>query len=277
MTYSLDLELAGVAVRVTCNDSPTFERLSVCYQDARLSKSIPASFLSASLHYAKEEWVIQVEGRDTIRQTEFIAAVRAFNHELVHGVMLSAPDSFFVHAGVVALRSGCLALPGLTQAGKSTLVLALALAGARVLSDELLVYDVREDQVLAFSRAIKIRDLCLPYFADMEEEFVGTGEGRFLPASRIFAERDKTLDCQGQDRLCAVIVPQWSVAGDNVLVPISKGEAFLELTASALNFGTHREQSLKHLSELIKSAVSYRLQWSDPHVAAANIMKAGVL
>ena len=48
----------------------------------------------------------------------------------------------------------------------------------------------------------------------------------------------------------------------------------LHLTRSALNFGTHREQSIEHLADLAYATSAFAVTWKDPHVAAAMIMEA---
>lgn len=58
-----------------------------------------------------------------------------------HQVALKAPDSLFVHAGVVGWRDRAIVLPGRSHAGKSTLVAELVRAGALYYSDEYAVFD----------------------------------------------------------------------------------------------------------------------------------------
>jgi hypothetical protein len=58
-------------------------------------------------------------------------------------VGLEAPDRIFVHAGVVAYSGRAIVIPGSSFAGKTTLVLALVVAGAVHHSDEFAVLDDR--------------------------------------------------------------------------------------------------------------------------------------
>ena len=64
-----------------------------------------------------------------------------------------------VHAGVVAVDAGAIALPAVSGAGKSTMTAALCLAGARYLSDEALVLDDSGDgppQALPYPKPVAL-------------------------------------------------------------------------------------------------------------------------
>ena len=65
-----------------------------------------------------------------------------------------APDFIFVHAGVVAVDGGLLLLPGLSFAGKTTLVAALVKAGAVYYSDEYAPIDAKERASRCQSRKV---------------------------------------------------------------------------------------------------------------------------
>jgi hypothetical protein len=67
-----------------------------------------------------------------------------------------APDRIFLHAGVVAHAGGALLLPGMSFAGKSTLVAALERAGATHYSDEYALLDP-EGLVHPFPKPISLR------------------------------------------------------------------------------------------------------------------------
>ena len=76
-------------------------------------------------------------------------------HLMVH-VAESAPDYVFVHAGVVAWQDRALVLPGVSHAGKSTLVAELVRAGATYYSDEFALLD-RDGRVHPFTRTLQMR------------------------------------------------------------------------------------------------------------------------
>jgi hypothetical protein len=76
--------------------------------------------------------------------------------ELRRYVASSAPNRVFVHAGAVAYRGRAIVIPGQTFSGKTTLVAALARAGAVYYSDEYAVLDER-GFVHPYARPLSIR------------------------------------------------------------------------------------------------------------------------
>jgi len=76
-------------------------------------------------------------------------------HMMIH-VAEHAPEYVFLHAGVVAWQDRALLLPGVSHAGKSTLVAELVRAGATYYSDEFALLDA-EGRVHPFPRDIRMR------------------------------------------------------------------------------------------------------------------------
>ncbi len=266
----LRLELLGVPVAIRTDDAELRARLAGCYAPS-LTRELPgAAVLWTSIERAGEGWRIRVPGREEARATERTSALRVFNHELMHGVMLSARELYYVHAAVVEVQGVGVVFPGLSQAGKSTLALACLARGASYVSDELLAYEPVSARAQAFPRALKIRDVCVGFFPGFAAHFAGSGEGRFLSFAAL---RDDVIARTA--RIGAVALPTWSgIGGPTDLQPISPGEALLALASSSLNFGTHRARSLDWLAALVRDARAWRLLWSDPLLAAQQLETA---
>jgi len=71
-------------------------------------------------------------------------------------VALAARDFLFVHAGVVQWKGQAVVVPGRTETGKSSLVMALVRAGGQYFSDEYAVLD-REGRVHAYPKPLSER------------------------------------------------------------------------------------------------------------------------
>ncbi len=271
---ALSFRLLSVPVEVECPQEESAELLLLCYERAgAVRRPAPSGALRARLlpcgSKDRDSFRIEVDGR-TPRTVEGQAmGLRTFHHELLHGVMLRRSDLLYVHAAVVALEGRAIVLPARSQSGKSTLALALILKGAKLLSDELLAFDRKDLSCLCYPRALKIRDVCVPYFPDLAGRFVGQGEARYLPFSAL-------ADDVVSDRapVALIAVPRWSEAGDPGFSPLPRRSALLELLSSTLNFGTHREESLDFLSSIIEHATSCRVIWRDPNEAATQILNA---
>ncbi len=265
MRDDLAFSLLGTPVRVRTASAAARARLAACYgTDAPPAAASP---LEASLEASGDGFAIRVPGRPPLTAQDLVAAVRAFNHELMHAVMLRNPHLLFVHAGVVAVDGRAIVLPGLSRAGKSTLVLALLREGARLLSDELLAYDPARALLLPFPRAVKVRDECVGYFAEYATGFVGEGEGRFLPLPAL------PHGVAPSARTGILAAPRWTADADGVPRAISAGEGLLHLASSALNFGTQRERSVDHLAALAGSSACFALAWREPRAAARALLR----
>jgi hypothetical protein len=264
-------ELLGVHVRIRCEDAELRRRLAGSYARSLAAGDARAP-LEAVLSAAGDAWLVRVEGREERREEQRATALRAFHHELLHGVMLRARELYYVHAAVVALDGRAVVLPGLSRAGKSTLALALLERGAHLLSDELLAFDPVRELALAFPRAPKIRDECVAYFPRLASAWIGSGEARVAPFEAFAA--DLVLD---RAPVRAIVSPRWSAPDEqpseplDVCRPVRAGEALLDLSSSSLNFGTHRARSLDCLTRLVAQAACARLDWRDPHAAARSI------
>jgi hypothetical protein len=249
-------------VRVVSNDPAVAARLRVCY-GTFAGQPAHGAPIEASVERRGDSFAVRVAGRDDATAPDLIGAVSALNHELLHAVMLRNLHLFYVHAGVVAFGARAIVLPGLSRAGKSTIVLALLQEGARLLSDELAVYDPATGALLPFPRAVKVRDECVAYFPALAHAFVGSGEGRFLRPDALGTER-----AAPHARARLIAAPQWRENGATVLEPLSQGQGLLHLVSAALNFGSQRERSIDHLAALASDTECVALPWRCPHTAA---------
>jgi len=81
---------------------------------------------------------------------------REFESDVHFRVALAARDFLFVHAGVVQRGGKAIVVPGRTETGKSSLVMALVRAGGEYFSDEYAVLD-GEGRVHAYPRPLSER------------------------------------------------------------------------------------------------------------------------
>lgn len=95
-----------------------------------------------------------------------------------------APNAIFVHAGVVAHKGKAIVLPGLSFAGKTSLVAALVKAGALYYSDEFAVLD-DEGRVRPYAKALSIRDKNMIQVETHVDSIGGTAGDEPLPIGLI--------------------------------------------------------------------------------------------
>lgn len=263
---AIAFEVLGVRARVGSDRASELEHLRSCW--AALPARDGPPDVDARVTTCADGFEILVAGRERVLAADPIQAVRALNHELMHAIMRRRPDLLFVHAGVVAWDERAIVLPGVSRAGKSTLVLALLAAGARFLSDELLVWDAANGVARAFPRAPKLRDECVAYFPALLDACAGEGEGRFVPIEALGSTVVESAVP------IAIVEPRWEAHRSDRLERITAAAAVLRLAASALNFGARGAGSIEPLAALAESTVAWRLEWRDPHAAAALVVGA---
>lgn len=96
-------------------------------------------------------------GFEPTARTERLEAVyEAFEKDVQLRVAELATTRVFVHAGVVAIKGKAVLLPGVSMAGKTTLIAALVRAGATYYSDEYALLD-RHGRVHPFLRPLSLR------------------------------------------------------------------------------------------------------------------------
>jgi hypothetical protein len=83
-------------------------------------------------------------------------ALEMFDSQLRIYLGRTAPDAIFIHAGAVSHKGVAMVMPGMSFAGKTTLVAALVRAGAVYYSDEYAVID-RDGLVSPYAKALSIR------------------------------------------------------------------------------------------------------------------------
>lgn len=270
MAY-LRTELLGQSVVITTEDAVAAERIAVAYQHFPKAIDCPEAVnpLHASLTADADRWIIKVDGRPDRIESDRIAAIRGLHHETMHGVMERCRRYVYVHAGVVEWEGRALVFPGVSHAGKSTLTLAMVRAGARFLSDELLVFDPTTGCAVPYPRAMKIRDCCVHYFADIAPHFVGDGEARYLKSTG-----KGVYELSRGAPLGMVVTAKWNPDRPTALSEIGAGRAFLALTQSALNFGSHGTRTIDHLADLVAGAKCRQLSWRNAQEAVRALTAA---
>src|SRR3990172_833934 len=91
------------------------------------------------------------------RALDLDQVLESLESDLQQYIAGAAKGRLFVHAGVVGWRAKAIVLPGRTLSGKTTLVAALARAGAAYYSDEYAVFDAR-GRVHPYPKPLSIRE-----------------------------------------------------------------------------------------------------------------------
>jgi hypothetical protein len=151
-------ESFGVRLRVTADTPEVLERIpALLPPDAQTCPASTAKVSIAVLGRAGGPYDFLIDGSPVTKGIDLDFALTLLEAQLRIHVGLRAPNRIFVHAGVVAHEGRAIVVPGLSMAGKTTLVLALVRAGAVYYSDEFAVLD-EQGLVHPYAKPVSVRD-----------------------------------------------------------------------------------------------------------------------
>ena len=166
---------------------------------------------------------------------------------------VAAPERVFIHAGVVADGERLVVIPGQSFSGKTTLVAALARAGATYYSDEYAVLDA-DGLVHPYARRLAIRDLDAGRRRDQSvESFGGTVGTEPRPISAVVITRYREE---------AVWQPR----------ELSAGEGAMALLANAVPARERPAQVMRTITAALEGAVVLEGERGEAEAAAPQIL-----
>lgn len=177
-------------------------------------------------------------------------------------------DFVFLHAGAVASQGRALLIPGVADAGKSSLVVALLEHGFEYLSDELGAIDPITRRVYAFPKRISLDGQALRHLDGLGDRLVDR-EGSGMTLSQRFV-RPQDVGASVADPAG----PGWIVflgsdrSGDPRLDALSRAEAAERMAANSFNLYRYRERGIVLLSHVAKEAPAFELRGGSPRERA---------
>ncbi|MFA5886049.1 MAG: hypothetical protein WDA60_19525 [Acidimicrobiia bacterium] len=164
-----------------------------------------------------------------------------------------------VHAGGVERDGAGVVLPASMESGKTTLTTGLVRAGFRYLSDEAVAIDRTTHSVVPYPKPMSLDPGSWPLFPELEprEPFATDGykETQWqVPPAAIRG------DAVGASCPVAYVVfPRYEAGATTELVPLTRGEALVEMAKNTFRFDTDARPSLEVLAGVVRGAEVYRL------------------
>ncbi|MDQ3571821.1 MAG: hypothetical protein M3383_03040 [Actinomycetota bacterium] len=166
---------------------------------------------------------------------------------------VKAPDSVFVHAGVVAQNGRTLVMPAMSFAGKTTLVAALVRAGATYYSDEFAVFDT-EGLVHPYARPLSVRNEGEWNTHHPVESLGGTAGDEALPIGTIVITKYRPE-------------AEWSPRS------LSPGEGAMALLANAIPARERPDHVMRTLTRAAKSATVLEGERGEADAVANKLLE----
>ncbi|MCE2509394.1 MAG: hypothetical protein J4G10_00180 [Alphaproteobacteria bacterium] len=190
--------------------------------------------------------------------------IASFFAELYMAFIAANPDLLCIHAAAMRWEGGLLVVPASGKAGKSTLTVHAAAAGATVFTDDVLAVREHEGNALSFGVAPRLR---LPLPANVTEgfhaflrdrEILGNGCGQYV------ALRPGEIARFGEAApIAAILLLDRVEAGPPALEAIGKSEVLRDLLGRNFTHSLDAETKLSRLLQLAKTGACYRLRYVD--------------
>jgi hypothetical protein len=188
--YQLAFEAFGIQMRV-CTNAP--ELLP------RIESMIPPGWRRRPRNSAQQRLGLLSEGDDIYALYRYDGAcihdapgleyaLMALDAQIQSHVAVEAPTFIFIHAGVVADDNRAIVMPGLSFAGKTTLVRSLVEGGAVYYSDEFAVLD-ETGRVHPYAKPMSFRPPNGPPVAYQAQELGGFAGVEPVPVGLVVATR----------------------------------------------------------------------------------------
>jgi hypothetical protein len=181
---------------------------------------------------ARHLYDVTVAGAPSLHGVSRDLALGALDAQIRAAISVNAPEHIFVHAGVVACDGRALLIPGTSFSGKTTLVAALAAAGATYFSDEYAVLE-SDGRVHPYPRPLSIRGANGRRSHDKPARELGADTGR-EPA-----------------RIAGILVTHYRPGARWDPAPLSAGEAALHLLANTVPARARPEQALQTIARAV--------------------------
>jgi energy-coupling factor transporter ATP-binding protein EcfA2 len=178
--------------------------------------------------------------------------------------VLSLAGRHVLHASAVEYEGRAVAFAGDSGAGKSTLAAALGRDSGRILTDDAVVLDQREDRFLVSAPYPSLR-LWQDSAATLE---LGRGQCGHRSGKRRFPNGSRISFTAGSSHLVAAcLLSRSSSAGRAIFTRIRAAEALACLVQHAFKFDVSErsflEREFRFLSRLVASVPCYRLTLPD--------------
>ncbi len=232
----------------------------------------PDLILSVVAQTESGRYEIGCEGQPIGEATSLAHCFRLLEWQLDLFLSHVVRDRLLLHAGAVAQNGVSIIFPGVSGSGKSSLTLALLLAGYDYLSDELAVIDPHNTNISAFPKPLSIKNRG-PFSAIVADHWFGPDSAEidtarqqlpnYQPVWYIHPDDLHIHICQSSLPVRFIVFPTYSPDHAPQLVPLNANDTLQKLVENSVNFPQFAGKSLNLLSRLVAGAAGYQLQFND--------------
>jgi hypothetical protein len=273
LAYCSTYDLLGTLSQVATSSVELQETLDRLNSEFRVDASAmrPGRHVvryEAIYHATAGMWELTCDGAELPWFSGLLGAVSYLEWHLCDRAIEHRQDLLHIHGAALAGAEASLLLPGTSGIGKTTLALAAALRGLRLLSDDVIFLHTDTWQPECFPRSFHIHADALPRLAALglryrPEEVIGA----YLCASAL-----RPWHRAPGPPVRFVIFPRFDPHGPLALRPITGAEAAVELMRYSKNLRRFPRFGLDLVPRLLEGAECFVLERNDDLAAAADVL-----
>jgi hypothetical protein len=175
-----------------------------------------------------------------------------------------------IHAAVAARGATGVMICGKGGCGKSSLSLALLRRRYRYLTDEIACWDFNQEKILAYPKAITLKEYGYERFRQARIRLPVMWRGRAFGEKLWYISPKPHADLRPVN-VRLMIFPIFRASATMQLRPLSKGRAITFLHRQRFDGNGFGRQDFESMTDLVKHAPAYQLVYSDVFQAAALV------
>jgi hypothetical protein len=240
------------------------------YSAAQIHTGDPSTCFA--LERRQNLFILQRDGVEICRTSSLATFFQEVEWALTETAMASLGHFYQVHAGVVADDDRARLLIGPSDAGKTSLVLAFAVRGAAIFTDEVALIDPDGLQVVPFRRDLIVHQgsqHLLPEAVKTANpaHFKNFGKYRYVSPLDIDCRelRDKTAVAQ-------LVFPVLCPGSETILQPLGQAEAAKLIILQSFNLERWGARGTDLTGQLVETCPAVKVTFADARQAAARLI-----
>jgi hypothetical protein len=184
-----------------------------------------------------------------------------------------AHSYLLIHAAVVERAGRAAILPAPPGTGKSTLCAGLISRGWRLLSDELLLLDLRSGRIQPLARPVNLKNASIEIIREFRADAVLTDPVRDTAKGTVALMRPPTdsVARTAEPALPAwIIFPRYVAGAPAILEPTSKAQTFMRVVEQAFNYDVLGARGFEAAAGLIDRCACFEFSYGSLDDAVAT-------
>jgi hypothetical protein len=171
-----------------------------------------------------------------------------------------------LHGAVLEKNGGAMLLPAPSGSGKSTLCAGLMHRGWRLLSDELILIDPEQRQVLPLCRPVSLKNRSISLIREFAPEAVltdpilDTAKGS---VAHLRPDADSIARANEPVPIRWAVFPRFEAGSETRLTGVRRADAFMMLVDNAFNYSLLAERGFETLADVVDGLEARQLEYSD--------------